>query len=49
MSHLSLQMRSGWRQKQVSFGRFLVKVAQKGKESTDTSDSVSDNESRPTQ
>jgi hypothetical protein len=37
------------RQKQVSLDRFLVKVAQKGKGSTDSSDSVSDSESRPTQ
>jgi Ca2+-binding EF-hand superfamily protein len=37
------------RQKQVSLDRFLVKVAQKEKESTDSSDSVSNNESRPTQ
>jgi hypothetical protein len=37
------------RQKQVLLDRFLVKVAQKEKESTDSSDSVSDNESRPTQ
>jgi hypothetical protein len=37
------------RQKQVSLDRFLVKVTQKEKESTDTSDSVNDNESRPTQ
>jgi hypothetical protein len=36
-------------QKQVPLDRFLVKVAQKEKESTDSSDSVSDNESRPTQ
>jgi hypothetical protein len=33
----------------VSLDRFLVKVAQKERESTDSSDSVSDNESRPTQ
>jgi hypothetical protein len=33
------------RQKQVSLYRFLVKVAQKEKESTDSRDSVSDNES----
>jgi hypothetical protein len=33
----------------VPLDRFLVKVAQKEKESTDSSDSVSDNESRPTQ
>jgi hypothetical protein len=33
----------------VSLDRCLVKVAQKEKESTDSSDSVSDNESRPTQ
>jgi hypothetical protein len=31
----------------VSLDRFLVKVAQKEKESTDSSDSISDNESRP--
>jgi hypothetical protein len=37
------------RQKQVSLDRFLVKVAQKKKESTDSSDSISDNENRPTQ
>jgi hypothetical protein len=37
------------RQKQVPLDRFLVKVAQKEKESTDSSDSVSDNGSRPTQ
>jgi hypothetical protein len=37
------------RQKQVSLDGFLVKVAQKVKESTDSNDSVSDNESRPTQ
>jgi hypothetical protein len=30
-------------------GMFLAKVAQKENESTDSSDSVSDNESRPTQ
>jgi hypothetical protein len=36
------------RQKQVSLDRFLVKVARKEKESTDSSDSVSGNESRPT-
>jgi hypothetical protein len=42
-------MRLGRRQRQVSLDRFLVKVAQKEKESTDSSDSVSDNESRPTQ
>jgi hypothetical protein len=41
--------RLGRRQKQVSLDRFLVKVAQKEKESTDSSDCVSDNESRPTQ
>jgi hypothetical protein len=33
----------------MSLDRFLVKVAQKEEESTDSSDSVSDNESRPTQ
>jgi hypothetical protein len=38
-----------WRQKQGSVNRFLVKVTQKEKESTDSRDSVSDNESRPTQ
>jgi hypothetical protein len=37
------------RQKQVSLDMFIVKVAQKEKESTDSSDSISDNESRPTQ
>jgi hypothetical protein len=37
------------RQKQVSLDRFHAKVVQKEKESTDSSDSVSDNESRPTQ
>jgi hypothetical protein len=37
------------RQKQVSLDRFLVKVAQKEKESTDSSDFVRDNGSRPTQ
>jgi hypothetical protein len=37
------------RQKQVSLDRFLVKVTQKEKESTDSSDSVSDNEIRHTQ
>jgi hypothetical protein len=42
-------MKLGRRQKQVPLDRFLVKVAQKEKESTDSSDSVSDNESRPTQ
>jgi hypothetical protein len=47
--HPSLQMRLGRRQKQVPLDRFLVKVAQKEKESTDSSDSVSDNESRPSQ
>jgi hypothetical protein len=31
----------------VSLDRFLVKVTHKEKESTDSSDSVSDNESRP--
>jgi hypothetical protein len=36
------------RLKQMSLDRFLVKVAQKEKESTDSSDSVSDSESRPT-
>jgi hypothetical protein len=33
-------MRLGRRQKQVSLDMFLVKVAQKEKESTDSSDSV---------
>jgi hypothetical protein len=33
----------------VSLDRFLVKVVQKEKESIDSSDSVSDNKSRPTQ
>jgi hypothetical protein len=47
--HPSLQMRLGKRQKQVSLDRFLVKVTQKEKESTDSIDSISDNESRPTQ
>jgi hypothetical protein len=42
-------MRLGRRQKQVSLDRFLVKVAQQENESTDGSDSVSGNESRPTQ
>jgi hypothetical protein len=37
------------RQKQVPLDRFLVKVAQKEKESTNSSDSVNGNESRPTQ
>jgi hypothetical protein len=37
------------RQKQESLDRFLVKAVQKEKESTDSSDSVSDNESHPTQ
>jgi hypothetical protein len=37
------------RQKQMSLDRFLVKVQQKAKVSTDSSDSVSDNESCPTQ
>jgi hypothetical protein len=46
--HPSLQMRLDRSQKQVSLDRFLVKVAQKENESTDRSDSVSDNESRPT-
>jgi hypothetical protein len=45
--HPSLQMRLGRRQQELD--RFLVKVAQKENESTDGSDSVSDNESRPTQ
>jgi hypothetical protein len=35
-------MKLGRRQKQVSLDKFLVKVAQKEKESTDSSDSVSD-------
>jgi hypothetical protein len=47
--HPSLQMRLGRRENQVSLDKFLVKVAQKEKQSTDGSDSVSDNESRPTQ
>jgi mevalonate pyrophosphate decarboxylase len=47
--HHSLQMRLGRRQKQESLDRCLVKVTQKEKDSTDSSDSVSDNESRPTQ
>jgi hypothetical protein len=47
--HPSLQMRLGRRQKQVSLDRFLDKVVQKEKELTDSSDSISDNESRPTQ
>jgi hypothetical protein len=34
---------------QASLDTFLVKVAKKEKGSTDGSDSVSDNESRPTQ
>jgi hypothetical protein len=42
-------MRLGRRQKQVSLDKFLVEVAQKEKESTDSSDSASDNESRNTQ
>jgi hypothetical protein len=42
-------MKLGRRQKQVSLDKFSVKVAQKEKESTDSSDSVSDNESRPSQ
>jgi hypothetical protein len=33
----------------VSLDKFLVKSAQKEKESTDSSDSVSDDESHPTQ
>jgi hypothetical protein len=33
----------------VPLDTFLVEVAQKEEESTDSSDSVSDNESRPTQ
>jgi hypothetical protein len=37
------------RHEQASLDRFLVKVAQREKESTDSSDSVNDNESRPTQ
>jgi hypothetical protein len=41
--------RLGRRQKQVSLDRLLVKVAQKEEESTDSSDPVSDTESRPTQ
>jgi hypothetical protein len=47
--HPSLKIRLGRRQKQVPLDRFFVKVAQKENESTDSSDSVSDNESRPTQ
>jgi hypothetical protein len=47
--HPSLHMRLGSRQKQVSLDKFLVKVAQKEKKSTDSSDSISDNESCPTQ
>jgi hypothetical protein len=47
--HPSLQKRLDRRQKQVSLDRLLVKVAQQEKESTDSSDSVIDNESRPTQ
>jgi hypothetical protein len=47
--HPSLQMRLGRRKKQVSLDRFIVKDAQKEKEITDSSDSVSDNESHPTQ
>jgi hypothetical protein len=43
--HPSLQMRLGRRQKPLD--RFLVKVAQKEKESTNSVDSVSANESRP--
>jgi hypothetical protein len=43
--HPSLQMRLGKRQKQVSLNRFFAKVVQKEKESTDSNDSVSDNES----
>jgi hypothetical protein len=39
----------GRRQKQVSLDRFLVKVTQKEKESTESSDYVSDNESSPSQ
>jgi hypothetical protein len=42
-------MRLGRSQKQVPLDSFLVKVAQKEKESTDSSDSISDNGSRPTQ
>jgi hypothetical protein len=45
--HPSLEMRLGRRQKQVPLDRSLVKVVQKEKESADSSDSVSDNESRP--
>jgi hypothetical protein len=47
--HPSLQMRLGTRQKQVLLDRCLVKVAQRKKESTDRSDSISDNDNRPTQ
>jgi hypothetical protein len=46
LKHPSLKMRLGRRQKQVSLDHFLVKVALKEDESTDSSDSVSDNESR---
>jgi hypothetical protein len=42
-------MKLGRREKQVSLDKFLVKIAQKEKQSTEISDSVSDNESRPTQ
>jgi hypothetical protein len=37
------------RQKQVPLERFLAKVAQKAKELTDSSDTVSDNGKRPVQ
>jgi hypothetical protein len=47
--HPSFQMRLGRRQNQVSLDRCPVKVTQKEKESTDSSDSVSDNESSTTQ
>ena len=50
MSHLREILKR--RQNQVSLDRFLVKVARKGKESIepiDSSDSVSDSESCPTQ
>jgi hypothetical protein len=47
--HPSLQMCLDRRQKQVSLDRFLVIVTQREEDSTDSSHSVSDNESRPTQ
>jgi hypothetical protein len=46
--HISVKSSKGGK-KQVSSDGFLVKVAQKEKKSTDSSDSISDNESRPTQ